>query len=455
MSQTTRLVWLREDLRLGDNPALSLGAQSGDPLICVYILEESPSLRPLGAATLWWLHHALAALSADIARLGGRLILRRGNPEAILPALVHAHAVTHVDWNRRYAPSAVAVDTRLKEALTQSGVKTTSHKANVLFEPWDITNKTDQPYKVFTPFWRAAMREFSPSAPLPAPMHLAPSPADVPSDSLDAWGLLPTNPNWANRFPDYWTPGEAAAHKALDVFCDHALAGYASGRDIPAGQTTSRLSPFLRWGEISPRQIFAQLTAMGDASTDLSKFKAELGWREFARSLHFHAQSLEDKNWKAEFDAFPWRTGDAAQADLIAWQKGNTGYPIIDAGMRELWATGWMHNRVRMVTASFLVKHLLIDWREGEKWFWDTLVDADAATNPASWQWVAGCGADAAPYFRIFNPYTQTERFDKKHTYIRKWAGGAPNTPIIDHAFARGRALEAYQNMRTHGKPIA
>lgn len=441
------LVWFRDDLRVADNPALTAAAATEGPTTCVYVLEASAAIRPLGAATQWWLHHSLTALSKSLDALGGVLVLRAGDPETVIPDLAAALGVEAVFWNRRYAPGETALDGRIKAGLEARGVRAKSFNANLLHEPWTVTTQSGAPYRVFAPFWKACRAMAPPNAPLDAPARLQRPDHVIPSDDLDSWALPPARPNWAAEFAEVWTPGEAGARARLDTFLEAALSGYAASRDTPSGETTSLLSPHLRWGEIGPRQIAAALDAhagLGGGS-DKDKFLAEIGWREFAKSVLFHAEDIATQNWKPAFDAFPWRD---APDDLAAWTEGRTGYPLVDAGMRQLWRIGWMHNRVRMVAASFLVKHLLIDWRAGERWFWNTLVDADAASNPVSWQWVAGSGADAAPYFRIFNPATQAAKFDPDGAYVAAWAASNPAAPIVDHAFARRRALDAYAACR-------
>ncbi len=460
------IVWFRHDLRLADNPALVAAVQSGLPIVPVYILDEStPGLRGPGAASRWWLHHALAALDADLRALGSRLVLQRGPAETVLPDLVARCGATAVHWNRLYEIVARERDARIKQALTGQGISVTSHKANLLFEPWEVKTGAGDPFKVFTPFWRACRQLPPPEPPLPRPDRLAPPPAGLPGDDLDSWRLLPRRPDWAGGLRDNWTPGEAGAHQRLAAFVDEALPRYRDERDLPARASTSRLSPYLAFGEISPRQVWHAATTR-EPSAATEKFLAEVGWREFCNNLIFHFGNLAERNFRADFDAFPWAAEDAK---VEAWRRGRTGYPIVDAGMRELWATGWMHNRVRMITASFLTKDLMVDWRIGERWFWDTLVDADAANNPAGWQWVSGSGADAQPYFRIFNPVLQGEKFDPDGAYVRHWvpevaklpnstihrpwtdrarvASGYPE-PVVDHAQARDRALAAFRSLK-------
>jgi deoxyribodipyrimidine photo-lyase len=408
----TSIVWFRRDLRLSDNPAWAEAAKLG-PVIPVFILdEETPNtlgggVRPLGGASRWWLHHSLAALNDQ---LSGALVLRRGEPLKILTTLLKETGADAVLWNRLYEAGEIARDSKIKSALEGKGVAVKSFNALLLNEPWEVKNKTGEPYKVFTPYWRAAA-QLDVRAPTRAP-RVKTEKAD--SEELADWGLTPRKPDWAKGWETLWTPGERGAAKRLKEFLEEAIADYAEGRDRPDKALTSRLSPHLHWGEISPRQI----VVASEDGRGRDAFVRELYWREFSYHLLFHYPDLAEKNWKPAFDAFPWRK---SQKDLRAWQKGMTGYPLIDAGMRELWATGYMHNRVRMVVASFLIKNLRIHWREGEAWFWDTLVDADAANNAASWQWVAGSGADAAPYFRIFNPVSQGRKFDPDGVYVRRW----------------------------------
>ena len=473
----TVVVWFRDDLRLADNPALAAAVRTGKRVVCLFVLDEaSPGHRPLGAASRWWLHHSLAELTAALRRHGAALVLRRAAAAQALARLVREADAEAVFWNRRYAPAETATDTAIKRDLRQSGVEVTSFGANLLHEPWDILAKGGEPYKVFTPFWRAVRARGEPREALPAP-EMLPSISALPSDRLDTWGLLPTGPDWSGGLAEAWTPGEAGARAALLRFLDGAAAGYADRRDRPDKAGTSRLSPHLRFGEVSPVQIWHAVRHAESTGAlpgrDAEKILAEVGWRDFSYSLLHSAEDLAGINIQRRFDAFPWRSDAGA---FRAWTKGETGYPLVDAGMRQLYQTGWMHNRVRMVAASFLVKHLLIDWRRGEEWFWDTLVDADPANNPASWQWVAGTGADAAPYFRIFNPVIQGETFDPHGAYVRRFVPElarlpdafvqkpwqAPDStlaqagirlgrdyprPIVDHAAARRRALAALKQM--------
>lgn len=464
---TTALVWFRNDLRLADNPALLAGVGSGRPVVPVYILDdESEGVRPAGAASRWWLHHSLQALDASLHALGTRLILRRGPAQEALERLAAECGASAIYWNRVYDQGTRERDARLKQAFESRGLVAESLKGNLLFDPWEVRTAANGDFKVFTAFWRACRALASPGAPLPAPKALSP-PAKWPaSDKLASWNLLPAAPDWAGGLRATWTPGESAAQQRLSRFVDETLQSYRESRDLPAQEGTSRLSPHLAFGEISPRQIW-HAAALRGHSAATEKFLSEIGWREFSYSLLFHHGNLAERNFRPEFDAFPWSDEEPL---IEAWRRGRTGYPIVDAGMRELWTTGWMHNRVRMIVASFLTKDLLIDWRAGERWFWDTLVDADPANNVMGWQWVAGCGADAAPYFRIFNPVLQGEKFDPEGDYVRRWVpelsflpAGTIHRPwtaeqtlpaeiypnrIVDHATARDRALRAFRSLK-------
>lgn len=474
------IVWFRQDLRLGDNPALRNAVESKRPLVLLYVLDdETPGRWKLGGATRWWLQRSLEALFKSITQRGSTLTLRRGDSESVLLRLVEEIGAGAVFWNRCYEPYAIKRDTALKEKLASAGVEATSSNGALLFEPWTVKTSAGEPFKVFTPFWRACLR-MQTRAPLPAPRGLNGFADPLVSDELSSWGLLPAKPNWATTFESEWTPGEAGGIKALDRFIAERLRDYSEQRDQLGAAGTSRLSPHLRFGEISPHQVRAAVDAAAHHEPALQrgadKFLAEIGWREFSANLLFHWPELPEKNWRSEFDRFAWRDDDEA---FGAWTRGMTGYPVVDAAMRELWATGYMHNRARMIAASFLIKHLMIDWRRGEDWFWDTLCDADLANNAASWQWVAGCGADASPYFRIFNPVTQGERYDSNGAYVRHWIpelarlpndvlhkpwaadagvladadvelGATYPAPIVDHAAARKRALDAFASLK-HG----
>ncbi len=441
VSQRPTLVWLRDDLRVADNPALFHAATT--PVVVVYLLDEvSRGIRPLGGASRWWLHHSLTSLSRALESLGATLVLRRGAAKTEIPRLVQEVDAAAVHWNRRYAASR-EIDAELKTSLREKGVEARSFPASLLFEPWTVTTAEGRPYRVFTPFWRAARDAGSPRDPLPAPDRLQSPP--VTSDDLDSWGLLPTRPDWADGLRDRWEPGEASGQRTLDRFVREVLSDYHR-RDEPGYEATSGLSPHLRFGEVSPFQVWHRLE--GQSSGNAGRFLRELGWREFNWNILYHSPNLAESNVRPEFDDFPWEQG--REAEVKAWQQGRTGIPLVDAGMRELWRTGSMHNRVRMVAASFLVKNLLIDWRVGERWFWDTLVDADEANNPANWQWVAGSGADAAPFFRVFNPVLQAAKFDPDGVYIRRWIPDDElyPPPIVDLAQTRKDALAAYEVVR-------
>lgn len=442
------IVWLRDDLRLADNPALRAAVQRGEPVVVLYLLDEvSRGIRQLGGATRWWLHGSLTHLDASLREFGGRLTLKRGAAEEVIPALVTELDAGAVFWNRRYG-AARDIDAQLKQRLRDDGIDARSFHANLLFEPWTVTTGEGGPYRVFTPFWRAA-REQSVRGPLPAPDSL--SFAVSASDAVDDWGLLPRQPDWAAGLREACTPGEAAAHEALESFVDEHLVDYHR-RDEPGIAATSRLSPHLRFGELSPFQIWDRLHGgMSPAARkNVPKYLSEVGWREFNWNILFHSPELAEKNYRPAYDAFPWAEIEPGQ--LAAWRAGRTGIPLVDAGMRELWQTGTMHNRVRMVAASFLIKNLLVDWRVGEKWFWDTLVDADEASNPANWQWVAGSGADAAPYFRVFNPVLQASKFDAAGRYVHGWIPELDTAdyppPIVDLAETRREALAAHDRLK-------
>ncbi len=454
MTQPT-IVWFRDDLRLADHPALREAAAADGPVIAVFVLdEESPGIRPLGGAARWWLHHSLASLADDLRAHRVPLVLRRGAASEVVPALADEVDAAGVVWNRRYGGPEREVDTEVKRMLRDAGRRAESVAGSLLFEPWTIRTGQDEPFSVYTPFWKACRRAPEPREPFPAPRNLSGPRAHPGSDDLDDWGLLPTAPDWAGGLRSAWTPGEASARRRLRAFLADDVDDYADARDRLDADGTSRLSPRLRWGELSPFQIWhAAAEARRDrpsAAQGVDVFLSELGWREFAWHVLFHAPDLATENWRRRFDAFPWPDLDADA--LGAWQHGRTGIPVVDAGMHELWQTGIMHNRVRMVVASFLTKNLLIHWRHGEEWFWDTLVDADAAANPFNWQWVAGSGADAAPYFRVFNPELQAQKFDPDGAYVGRWAPdagafGSPE-PIVDLKETRAAALAAYERVK-------
>lgn len=403
------LVWFRDDHRLSDNPALAAAIDTGSQVLCLVVIGEAcGNLRPLGGAARWWLHGSLKALGESLERAGSRLFLLKGPALETLEQVALETKTSAVFWNRRYGAAEIALDSAVKKRLTDLGVKAQSFKSRLLHEPWDITNQAGKPFQVFTPYARAVMRRpIEPPIPAPSRIPGGPWPQVLSKASLplDSFGFEPSNPDWAADFRSVWQPGEKAAQDRLALFLDDNLRGYAQNRDVPALEATSRLSPHLRFGEISPRQVWHAVTGMTarqpGLETGAEKFLTEVIWRDFSHQLlHMHPH-LPKKPHSSRFESFPWAEDQKA---LIAWQKGRTGYPIVDAGMRQLWRTGWMHNRVRMIAASFLVKHLLTDWQQGEAWFWDTLVDADPANNAFSWQWIAGSGPDSAPFHRIFNP---------------------------------------------------
>ena len=474
------ILWFRQDLRLADNPALTAAIASGRPLLPLYILDEAtPGLRSLGGASRWWLAGSLEALGNALARRGATLILRRGEAAAVLDALIAETGAAAVHWNRCYEPGAIARDKTIKTRLLARGIAAESHNGALLAEPWTVKTGSGGPFKVFTPFWQALRREQRLDPPQPAPKRIPGLDRACAGDPLVSWHLLPSCPDWAAGLREAWTPGEKGAQDRLKRFIDDAAAGYATDRDRPDREGTARLSAHLHWGEISPHQIWRAVESRA-AAGELTEAQAtavlrQLAWREFSHHLLFHWPELPLKPWQPAFESFPWREDPVL---LAAWQRGRTGYPMVDAAMRELWVTGWMHNRARMIAGSFLVKHLLQPWQAGEAWFWDTLVDADLAQNAANWQWVAGSGADAAPYFRIFNPMLQGERFDPQGRYVRRWLpalGRLPDRfihapwrapaevlaaakivlgrdyprPIVDHDEARKRALAAYDLIKT------
>jgi deoxyribodipyrimidine photo-lyase len=460
------LVWFRQDLRLADNPALA--ALDGRPALLVYVLDdEAAGAWAHGGAQRWWLHHSLASLTADLAARGASLHLARGPATRIIPQLAAAIGASEVIAGRLYEPWARSRDAAIAEALQAEGRKLSLHTSSLLHEPHRIRTGTGKPYSVYTPFSRALFALGEPPPPLPTPARI--ETLAHPGLPLEALELLPKR-DWAREFPQHWQPGEAGAAARIKAFS--LLNRYDATRNLPGIPGTSGLSPHLRFGEISPRQLWHAARAAG--VTGDATFLKEILWREFAYHLLWHRPELPEAPLQQSFANFPWQP-DAKL--LRAWQRGQTGYPIVDAGMRQLWRSGWMHNRVRMITASFLVKHLLQPWQAGEAWFWDTLLDGDLASNAASWQWVAGCGADAAPYFRVFAPVLQGEKFDADGAYVRRWVpeiAGLPDKflhkpweapeiilrganirlgvdyprPVMDHGQGRARALAAYAEMR-------
>jgi deoxyribodipyrimidine photo-lyase len=438
------LVWLRRDLRLTDNPALWEAASAYDTVCPVYIHapEEEGAWAP-GAAGAWWLHRSLEALAADLAAAGAPLVVRQGpSPEALLHLVAETGAEA-VLWNRRYEPAGAAVDHANRDWLRRQGVTVSEHNAGLLVEPWQVATGQNGPYKVFTPFWKRVLTYGLPGEPLPAPAALPGSRQSPATLDVAELGLRPQG-QWPAKLDGHWQPGEAGARQRLESFVDQCLARYAEDRDWPGLDGTSALSPHLHAGEIGPRQVVAKLrearlaeTAGGEA------FLRELGWREFAYHLLHHFPDTPERPLNRQFEAFPWRQADGeAAAEARAWQEGRTGVPLVDAGMRQLWATGWLHNRLRMVVASFWTKNLRLHWRDGARWFWDTLVDADLAANTLGWQWAGGCGADAAPYFRIFNPVRQGERFDPDGAFVRHWVPELAGLPA-KHIHAPWRAPQA------------
>jgi deoxyribodipyrimidine photo-lyase len=480
MSKPSRvtLVWFRQDLRVADNPALAAASKLGGAIVPVFIHApgEEAAWAP-GGASNWWLHQSLAALDGTLRELGSRLVIRRGSTLANLQALIKETGAQTVFWNRRYEPAITARDTQIKATLRAAGLEVESFNGALLHEPWTIQNQSGKPFQVFTPFWKNCLTKTDPPEPLVAPRHLIiPEywPKSLPLAELELEPKL----KWAEGMRAAWQPGETSAAVQLKRFLANAFADYTDKRNRPDLRGTSRLSPHLHFGEISPRQIWHGLRryaeAKGITTWRSSQFLAEVGWREFAHHLLHHFPQTPTEPLREDFKRFPWRK----DADFLqAWQQGLTGYPIVDAGMRELWATGWMHNRVRMIVASFLVKDLLLSWRDGAAWFWDTLVDADLAQNTLGWQWTAGCGADAAPYFRVFNPLSQGEKFDPRGDYVRKWCpelarlpeawlhqpDKAPPEilaragvelglnypePVVNHAIVREVALEAFAKLK-------
>jgi deoxyribodipyrimidine photo-lyase len=466
------ILWFRRDLRLVDIPALAAACAAGHEILPVFIHapdEEAP-WQP-GAASNWWLHHALVDLSA---RLDGRLLIRRGPSLDTLRALIEASGAVAVYWNRLYEPAVIERDTALKQGLRADGVTVSSHNAALLFEPWELATRQGEPYRVFTPFWKRLL-EFG----LPVPEDGPDGPVPLVGRALveqlgglapSDLGLLP-DVRWDEGLAATWQPTRAAAEGRFEEFLAVGLADYADARDRPAQDGVSRLSPWLHFGQLGPRELVAVARPAGQAA---AAFLRELGWREFAHHLLYHFPRTPEAPLDPRFERFPWLDDRRA---LAAWQRGGTGIPLVDAGMRELWQTGWMHNRVRMVVASLLTKNLLQPWQAGARWFWDTLVDADLANNTLGWQWTAGCGADAAPYFRVFNPVLQGERFDPDGRYVAAWvpelaplaprwihrpweapasvldsAGLANDSPyrrpLVDLRSTRERALAAWSQVR-------
>jgi len=476
MAKKVAVVWFRADLRCKDNPALRYAIDEGYQVLPVFILEDAKDDSwKLGGAARWWLHHSLFSLSQSLKEKGAPLVLRKGESKKILSELIKEVNADALFWNRCYEPHSVKRDKEIKEQFKNSLEEVKSFNASLLFEPWEIENQQGNPYKVYTAFWNATQKNAEPREPLPEPREVDGLKNAPKSNDLADLELLPKIP-WDDGLVENWKPGETHARKQLSQFIKNYVHEYDELRNRPDIKGTSRISPYLRFGELSPFDSWQMLqkAAEEERSESLLCFKKELVWREFAYHLLFHFPDTTKQPLRPEFKKFPWKK---KKKHLIAWQKGRTGYPIVDAGMRELWHTGWMHNRLRMIVASFLVKHLLIPWQEGADWFWDTLVDADLANNSLNWQWAAGCGADAAPYFRIFNPITQGEKFDPKGDYTRKWVpelskvptkylfkpweapkdvlaqaqivlGKTYPKPIVEHSEAREAALDAYEDMK-------
>jgi deoxyribodipyrimidine photo-lyase len=478
LSEAPVIVWFRGDLRLADNLALTESVATGAPILPLYILDdETPDEFRAGGASRWWLHGSLASLASDFRTKGGALCLRRGNARDVLAAVLDETHAQAVHATRLYDPWDVKLADSVAGVCKDRGVTFRQFSGGLLFEPEDIHTGDGAPYRIFTPFWKACQAAPPPRAPLAQP-RLSRFTA-VSSDALDDWRLLPTRPDWAAGLRETWSPGEADAAQRLKTFIDHHLANYDTDRDRIDLNATSLLSPSLHFGEISPNQIWHAVEKAADGRSKTGKgayvYLRELGWREFCHQLLFYNPRMATEPLRPEFARFPWRDDPPA---LSAWQRGETGYPIVDAAMRDLWHTGFMPNRARLVVASFLVKHLLIPWQDGAAWFLDTLVDADLADNQANWQWVSGCGADAAPYFRIFNPILQGKKFDPDGAYVRKWVpeladlpasdihapweapaailaaagvviGKTYPAPIVDHAAARARALTAFETVKS------
>jgi deoxyribodipyrimidine photo-lyase len=472
------LVWFRHDLRLHDNPALLAAVQRGGPVVPVYIwAPDEEGHWPPGSASRWWLHQSLTSLCQQLRALGSDLIVRRGDSLVELMLLGEDCGAKTLYWNRLYEPAAVQRDAEIKSALRLAGWNVQSFNGQLLFEPASLRTRGGQPFQVFTPFWKACLAQAELAEPEAAPTRLSAPNAWPDSIALESLGLLPKI-DWPSGIRGAWQPGSTGAEARLQTFLDTALEEYPTDRDRPDRAGVSALSPHLHFGEISPRRVWHAVKKVAASSMSAGRaaesYLRELGWREFAHHLLFHFPHTTDAPLRSDFAAFPWRD---RPAEVKAWQRGNTGYPLVDAGMRQLWTTGWMHNRVRMVAASFLVKDLLVPWQIGAKWFWDTLVDADLANNTLGWQWTAGCGADAAPFFRIFNPIAQAERFDPSGDYVRRWVpelaalaapwihrpwtapvpiladagielGATYPAPMVEHAGARKRALGAFAELK-------
>ena len=483
MNGGTTIVWFRDDLRLQDNPALYLACESAENVLPVFIFDEQAMGKwKIGGASRWWLQKSLESLQHQLKKYGSDLLILKGESLDVLSQIIKQTQSTAVYWNRRYTPGLIESDKLIKKKLTQGGISVKSQEGNLLIEPWRILNQSALPYKVYTPFWKRLQKELvvSPPAIVPEPASIPHLPVKMPDSlDIDELKLYDTSINWAANFSDFWTPGSVGADKALEKFITESISVYPEQRDFPFVDLTSHLSAHLHFGELSVKQVWLviwQQIEHGDRKdvNALWAYLRQLAWREFCHYLLFQFPGIDHKPFNKTFKNFEWRSDMRL---LKKWQHGQTGYPLIDAGMRQLWHTGWMHNRVRMVCASFLTKHLMIHWREGAQWFWDTLVDADLANNSCGWQWVAGSGADAAPYFRIFNPILQSRKFDAQGGYIRQWVPELENLDkrhihapweaesavlakagielgktyphiIIEHPVARQRALDAYARLR-------
>lgn len=475
MKNTAIIVWFRQDLRVEDQPALLAAIESGKPIIPLYIHAKEGDWS-LGGGSQWWLHYSLEALQKQLEELNLSLILRSGKPSEVIHSIIKEQHVSSLYWSRCYEPASLKRDAQLKAELKKEGLDCQSFNANLLYEPWTIQNKQGKPFQVFTPFYKHCLASKQPERPLPNPKSSPLGTPKIKSEKLEDFKLLPEIP-WDKEIKASWAPGALSAKETLKVFIEQHILNYKEERDLAALDSVSHLSPHLHWGEISPRMIWNEVLKHHEFNQPgVEGFLRQLVWREFAHHLLYHFPKTPEEPLRADFKKFPWKDHPE---ELKKWQKGLTGYPFVDAGMRQLWRMGWMHNRLRLVVGSFLVKDLLIGWEEGAKWFWDTLVDANLANNTMGWQWVSGCGADAAPYFRIFNPITQGEKFDPEGEYVRKWVpelAHLPNQwihkpwlapkdvlrmaglelgktyplPIVDHGKAREKALEAFAQIKAN-----
>lgn len=470
------VVWLKNDLRIEDNQALFSASKQGKPVYAIYVwAPDDDGMWAMGGASRCWLHFSLQVMAEELVKLNIPLIIRSGPLQNTLYQFLQEVNAEGVFWNRQYEPFAFHRDLQLKGILQKKGLKVETFKGNLLFEPWEIANQQKKPFQVFTPFWKNCLLKGVDDACTPTPATQPEFPKKISSLKIDELNLLPRI-HWDKGIKNHWKFGCIEAIAKVKSFIKNGVDHYSENRDYPAVAGVSELSPYLHFGEITPRMIWKMVLAETDSKTSEMRapFLRQLGWREFAHHLLFHFPHTPEQPLRKEFASFPWLED---KKNLKAWQKGLTGYPIVDAGMRQLWETGWMHNRVRMIVGSFLVKDLLLPWLEGAKWFWDTLVDADLANNTLGWQWVGGCGADAAPYFRIFNPVTQGEKFDPNGEYVKKWVpelAGLSNEwihhpweapglilrqagivlgkdypwPIVDHGKARERALQVLASLK-------